>query len=445
MSQQKVSGQNVAGQDVQAAYTFLDKLFLTPHNFEVRLWDGTRLGFTDDPRFTLVFNTPGALRRMFCPPLELSAARAYIRGDFDIEGDIFAAVHLFNSTAIELSDRLLTLARLWLALPVEPARSEAVNHKTARLTGSRHSRVRDRAAIQYHYDVGNDFYALWLDKRMVYSCAYFPTGTEDIDTAQEKKLELICHKLQLKPVERLLDIGCGWGGLVIYAAQKHKVNALGVTLSEAQHILANQRIASAGLGSSAVKLLDYRDLGGEQFDKIASVGMFEHVGRDRLPEYFAHVYNLLKPGGLLLNHGISAQPGRMARSVWSRFVQRYILGAGSFFQQHIFPDGELVPVIEVNLIAERTGFEVRHVENLREHYALTLRHWLRRLEDRHSEAVRLTDERTYRTWKLYMSVSVSGFEAGHLNVNQTLLYKPRNSLNRIVLPDSRRCCGIGRV
>jgi cyclopropane-fatty-acyl-phospholipid synthase len=174
-----------------------------------------------------------------------------------------------------------------------------------------------------------------------------------------------------------LDIGCGCGGLIIYAAQKYGVKALGVTLSKEQHVLANQRIATAGLNSSCVKLLDYRDLKGEPFDKIASIGMFEHVGRDRLPEYFAHVYNLLKPGGQFLNHGISEQPYHMERSVWSRFIERRILGAGSFFQQHIYPDGELVPVSEMNLIAERIGFEVCHVENLREHYALTLRHWLK--------------------------------------------------------------------
>ena len=205
---------------------------------------------------------------------------------------------------------------------------------------------------------------------MNYSCAYFRTGTEDIDTAQEAKLEHICRKLRFKPGERLLDIGCGWGGLVIYAAQRYGVRALGVTLSEKQYALANERIAAAGLTDrAAVNLLDYRDLSNAQFDKIVSVGMFEHVGRGHLPEYFAHAYRLLKPGGLFLNHGIStAHPQtRQKKSAWTQFIERNVLGSGQFVWRYIFPDGELEPVSEVNLVAEAAGFEVRDVENLREH------------------------------------------------------------------------------
>ncbi len=440
MSQAMLSLQNAA-QEVQSTYTFLDQFFPKPRTFDVRLWDGTRLAFASDPSFTVILRSPGALRRMVRLPLELSLAEAFIRGELDIEGDLVSAFHVFNSMASRLSkNNLLTLLRLWFALPRERPHFQTTSRKTADLAGSRHSRGRDRAAIQYHYDVGNDFYALWLDKRMIYSSAYFPSGTEDIDAAQEQKLDIICRKLQLKPGERLLDIGCGWGGLVIYAAQKYGVQSIGVTLSKEQHILANERIAAAGLGSSAVKLMDYRDLRAEPFDKIVSVGMFEHAGREHLSEYFGHVYNLLKPGGLFLNHGISLHPSSTESSAWSHLVGRYVLGAGSFIDRYIFPDGELVPVSEVNLIAERTGFEVRHLENWREHYALTLRQWIKRLENHHTEAAHLTSEAVYRTWKLYMSAAVYGFESGGININQTVLHKPENSHNHIELADSKRCC-----
>lgn len=440
MSQSTVSLQSSAARDVAQTVNFLQKLVPEPRSFAVRLWDGTQLEANIGSNFTLVLNCPGALRQMFRPPLELSLCEAFIRGKFDIEGDIFAAFNLFNSLAANVSNNLLTLIRLWLSLPKDPTPARTITRDQAHLSGARHTRERDRAAIQYHYDVGNDFYALWLDKRMVYSCAYFPTGTEDIDAAQEEKLELICRKLKLQPGETLLDIGCGWGGLIIYAAQKYGVNALGVTLSKEQYLLANQRIAAANLDGTAVKLLDYRDITGRTFDKIVSVGMFEHVGRAHLPEYFAHVYRVLKPGGLFLNHGISLHPHPPQTEPhrgWIHRVKNLVLGSGTFIQRYIFPDGELVPVSEVNLIAEKTGFEARHLENLREHYALTLRHWIRRLEDQRTEAIQLTDETTYRTWKLYMSASVYGFEAGNLNINQTLLLKPHNSHNRISLLDSR--------
>jgi cyclopropane-fatty-acyl-phospholipid synthase len=431
-----------AAQDIQSTHAFLDQFFPEPRHFDVRLWNGTHLGFARDPRFTIVLNSPGALRRMAHIPLELSLAEAFIRGEFDIEGDLVSAFQLFNAMGSQLSHiNPVTLLRLWLALPNDRSQVQTMSRKTAHLFGLRHSRERDRAAIQYHYDVGNDFYELWLDKRMVYSCAYFPTGTEDLDTAQAHKLDIICRKLQLKPGERLLDIGCGWGGLVIYAAQKYGVQAMGVTLSKEQHSLANKRIAAAGLGHSAVKLTDYRDLQAEPFDKIVSVGMFEHVGRDHLPEYFGHAYNLLKPGGLFLNHGISAHPDNHQSSPWSNFIGRYVIGVGSFINRYIFPDTDLIPVSDVNLVAERTGFEVRHLENWREHYALTLRQWLRRLENHHTEAAQLTSEVIYRTWKLYMSLAVYGFETGVININQTVLQRPQNGHGRVKLADSR-CCKV---
>lgn len=381
---------------------------------------------------------------MFTPPLELSLSEAFIYGDFDLEGDLFSAFLLLEalfSRTFSLGE-IAVLARHVLALPKsEPGRP--TQRGPAHLRGALHSRERDRAAIRYHYDVGDDFYALWLDRHRQYSCAYFPTGMEDLDTAQERKLEHICRKLRLRSGERLLDIGCGWGGLAIYAAEKYGVRVLGVTLSENQASYANFQIARVGLGERAwVKLQDYRDLAADSFDKIVSVGMFEHMGRRHLPEYFAQAYRLLKPGGLFLNHGISRQPPvlhltpirsdlschrpkRAGRaSAWQRLVERYLLGAGAFIQRYVFPDSDLAPLSEVNLIAEQAGFEVRDVENLREHYALTLRHRVKRLEARQAEAINVAGEVTYRTWRLYMAASASNFESGALNVNQTLLAKP---------------------
>jgi cyclopropane-fatty-acyl-phospholipid synthase len=407
---------------------FLERLLPQPRPFDLRFWNGTVLPGDGKPHLTIVVNSPGAVRRMFRLPIELAVGQAFIRGDWDVEGDLFTAFSLMDglTRAIRSPSDVVALARLYRALP-----NDTIGNTTTRgpadLTGPLHSKERDRAAIRYHYDVGNDFYALWLDRRMNYSCAYFRTGGEDIDTAQEAKLEHICRKLRLQPGERLLDIGCGWGGLAIYAAQKYGVNVLGVTLSEQQHALANDRIAAAGLtGRVAVESMDYRDLGDTQYDKIVSVGMFEHVGRSHLPEYFTHTYRLLKPRGLFLNHGISsAYPQtKQSRSVWRRFLEGIVLGSGQFVEHYVFPDGELEPVSDVNLMAEAAGFEVRDVENLREHYALTLRHWLARLEAHRDQAVRLAGDTLYRTWRLYMTGSAVGFESGGINVNQTLLAKP---------------------
>lgn len=431
-----------SAQHIALIRRFFDRLFPDLHNFDVTLWDGTPLRRTPEARFGVVLRSPGVLRRMFSPPIELSLAEAHIRDEFDVQGDLVAAFRAFQSITEHLvtPGAIFELLRILAALPAERGATRQIWRKQARLSGARHSIARDRAAVQYHYDLGNDFYALWLDKRMVYSCAYFPTGAEDLDTAQEAKLEHICRKLRLKPGDRLLDIGCGWGGLVIYAAQRYGVTALGVTLSKQQHELANQRIAAAGLADRVeVRLQDYRELADESFDKITSVGMFEHVGRGPMPAYFEHVHRLLKPGGLFLNHGISVHPtapGMRRRPPWEAFAKRYILGWGLFSQRYIFPDGELMPLSEVNLLAERTGFEVRDVENLREHYALTTRHWAKRLEEQRDRVIRLTDETLYRIWRLYLAGATYGFEIGASNVNQTLLAKPVRG--HVDLPMSRR-------
>jgi cyclopropane-fatty-acyl-phospholipid synthase len=429
---------------VARTVSVLNQIFPSPRNFTVRLWDGSELPAELNSNFSLILNHPGSLRRMFAIPIELALGEAFIYSDIDLEGDIFSAFPLLNSITGQSFSfaEIATLSRKILSFPRSGPERPA-ERGSARMRGKLHSLKRDRAAIQYHYDVGNDFYSLWLDRNLQYSCAYFSTGTEDLDTAQERKLEYICRKLRLKSGERLLDIGCGWGGLAMHAAEKYDVRVLGVTLSEQQANYANYQIAHAGLGHQAsVKFQDYRDRGGESFDKIVSVGMFEHVGRSHLPEYFAQAFRLLKPGGLFLNHGISRRTpaprvtttgrnachGRPSRtgdeSGWQKFFERRIMGAGSFIQRRIFPDSELVPISEINLAAEQAGFEVRDVENLREHYALTLRHWVNRLEAHRAEAIKTVGEVIYRTWRLYMAASVYGFESGLINVNQTLLAKP---------------------
>lgn len=394
-------------------------------DFAVRLWDGQTLpaagGFT--PRFTLVLTHPGALRRMFFPPGELSLGEAYLRGDFDVEGDMIAAAGLGAALEQLSPGDWLQAARQVLSLPVsDPPQVYAAGRQRVKLRGVTHSRARDRAAVTYHYDTGNDFYRLFLGQWMAYSCAYFPTRAADLDSAQAAKFEHICRKLRLQRGERLLDVGCGWGGLLVYAAEKYGVQATGVTLSQPQAEFGQDWIRGAGLVDRAgVVVRDYRDLDpARPFDKIVSVGMFEHVGRARLPEYFASAYRVLRPGGLFLNHGIAAQQRRAPG-----WIERIFLQRGQFIQRYIFPDGELVPVSAALAEAEQAGFEVRDVESLREHYALTLRHWVRSLEARRAEALRITDERTYRAWRLYMAASAYGFEAGQINVFQTLLSRSR--------------------
>ncbi|MBI4498076.1 MAG: class I SAM-dependent methyltransferase [Chloroflexi bacterium] len=419
---------------IQIAGEILVDLFGPPEgrSFAVRYWDGSIAGPAPGPMppFTLALRRPGALRRMLLPPSELALAEAYLRDDFDIEGDIEAAAGLAHG----LAQRLLsprTLARLvprLRALPANDLPREDGNslRGPARFRlGFRHSRRRDAAAVRYHYDVGNDFYALWLDRRMVYSCAYFPTGAENIHAAQEAKLEYICRKLRLQPGERLLDIGCGWGGLVQYAAERYGVRALGITLSEPQAALARERIAAAGLGDRCrIEVRDYRDLPGEaRFDKLVSVGMVEHVGAAKLPTYFAQAHRLLRPGGLFLNHGIVVTTPYPPVGVVGRFM-RWLWQPGSFIERYVFPDGELVFPGEMAQRAEAAGFETRDVESLREHYALTLRRWVRRLEARRDQAVQLVGEATYRVWRLYLGAMAREFAAGNIGVIQALLSKP---------------------
>jgi cyclopropane-fatty-acyl-phospholipid synthase len=296
-----------------------------------------------------------------------------------------------------------------LQLPKAPAASDDGVH----LNGKRHSKKRDAAAIGFHYDQPIAFYKNFLDSHMVYSCAYWDDGVNTLDEAQVAKIDHTLRKVRLRPGERLLDIGCGWGALVIRAAQQFGAHALGVTLSRRQHEEAQRRIAAAGVGDKVrVELRDYRDLRGETFDKIVSVGMVEHVGRERLATYFRTAYDALRDGGLFLNHGITQQTRDGKGYRVSGFMDRYV-----------FPDGDLVSVDTTLRGAEAVGFEIRDVENLREHYARTLRSWYTNLEARRDEIIAATDERTYRIWKIYMAGSARNFWRGQMGLIQTLLAK----------------------
>lgn len=398
----------------------LDDLLGRDGRVGARLWDGTRWPDEQPRAATLVLRHPGALRSMFRAGTELALSEAYLYDDFDIEGDVESVFGLADSLAKRTAGWTRTLAAFSELgrLPKGGGQPRAAGRGPARLSGRPHSIERDREAIRYHYDVSNEFYRLFLDSRMVYSCGYFTdrnVGPDaDVDAAQLAKLDLICRKLRLKPGQRLLDIGCGWGGLVMHAAERYGVDATGITLSRPQVELATERVAAAGLARSCrVRFLDYREVSEDRpFDALVSVGMFEHVGGAMLGDYFAKAARLLVRGGVFLNHGIA-----------SRVTDPYDTGP-SFSNSYVFPDGETLPIHVALGAAEKAGFEVRDVESLREHYAMTLRHWVRRLEAGHEQALRYVDEATYRVWRLYLSGSAHGFTSGRLNVYQALLALP---------------------
>ena len=378
----------------------------------VEFWDGSVFG-PADAAARVVMRSPRALQRLVRSPGELGLGRAYVSGDLDIEGDVYAVLGLHR-----YRPDLRLGAGEWAAAvraaagigALKPGRLPVVAEE-ARLHGRRHSRSRDAAAISHHYDVGNDFYRIVLGSSMTYSCAYFSSTEQSLDDAQRDKRELICRKLRLREGERLLDVGCGWGSLAVHAAKTRGVRVVGVTLSQPQADLAAKRAAEAGVADLVeIRVQDERDVSDGPFDAIASVGMFEHVGAARLGEYFGHLHALLRRQGRLLNHGISRPPGGRG----SRFARR------SFIDSFVFPDGELHEVGRVVSIMQDAGFEVRDVESLREHYALTLRNWVHNLEAQRDEAVRLAGEGRYRVWRLYMAASAVNFEAGRTQVHQLL-------------------------
>lgn len=415
---------------VQVGLEFLDSLFkdYRPLNFSVRLWEGTNWGLpaAERPEFTLVIKHPGSLRRMFLKGDQLSLGEAFIFDDFDVEGDLeagFQMAEYLGSRSSRITERL-RLGRQLLRLPVN--KISAGKKTAAQPKGRLHSRKRDADSVTYHYNTPCEFFRLWLDRQMNYSCGYFQSSEDSLDDAQARKIAYACRKLRLAPGEQLLDIGCGWGATVMNAARNFGAQAVGITLSAPQAEWANKRIQEAGLEKQCrVEVADYRDMEDwGRFDKIVSIGMVEHVGLRRLTDYFRRAYALLKPRGLFLNHGITQQPGKM------------MLPGPSFVENYVFPDGEVLPISTTLRSAEKCGFEIRDVESLREHYHLTLQHWVRNLENARNKAIRLTDERTFRIWRLFMAGSAFQFRKGELNIYQTLLVKPDNGVSGLPLTRS---------
>jgi len=396
----------------------------------LRAWDGSEAGPVDVP-YKLVLTSPQALRRLVWQPNELGAARAYVAGEIQLEGlerdadldRVLADPRLTDfadaarrTSRLTLTDRLrLITGALQLHALGRPPRPP---EEEARLSGTPHSKRRDAAAIAHHYDVGNAFYRLLLGPSMVYSCGYWrstPDGNYTVTDAQRDKLALICGKLGLRPGQRLLDVGCGWGSLVMHAAEHHDVHAVGITMSREQAELARARVAEAGLaGKVEIRVQDYRDADDGPYDAIASVGMAEHLGAVNYPTYVAQLRRLLRPGGRLLHHQITTirRPPRGVRRR-HQFIDRYI-----------FPDGELIGIGNVLTQLENGGLEVRDVESLREHYALTLRAWSANLAADWDTAVELTSPARARAWQLYLAGSAASFATGRIGVHQVVAIAP---------------------
>ncbi len=371
-----------------------------PPSLRITFWDSETFDFAPAPRVTIVLRSR-RLMRFFLAGNMSRLAQAYVEGELEVEGPIGEVLRV-GMTLAERVGKLPALRRLAPLLAHFPRRR---------------SKAADARAVRYHYDVSNDFYRLWLDRHMIYSCAYFTSAADDLDTAQQQKLDHICRKLRLQPGERLLDIGCGWGGLLCWAARLYGVSGLGITLSEPQCAEARERIAAAGLAEQVeIRLADYRDIpGAAQFDKIVSVGMYEHVGIASLPLYFAVVARLLRPGGLALNHGITStdREGRGQGPPGGEFIGRFV-----------FPGGAVPHISRALYEIAGAGLEILDVEDLRPHYPLTLWHWVRRLEAAREAAIAAAGVERSRIWRIYMAGMAHAFDQGWLSVCQTLAQKP---------------------
>ncbi|WP_405908212.1 cyclopropane-fatty-acyl-phospholipid synthase family protein [Streptomyces sp. NBC_00828] len=398
--------------------SLVEQLLGAPLPLRIRAWDGSEAGPPAAP--VLVVRNRRAVRRLLWKPGELGLARAWVAGDLGVEGDLYAALDLMSGLLWERGEgargvgealrdsevraALRGLVKLAGPLPSAPPAEEVRRRRHL------HTKRSDKRAISHHYDVGNDFYEIVLGPSMVYSCAYWEDDGS-LEDAQRDKLELIARKLDLKPGQRLLDVGCGWGSMAIHAAREHGVSVVGVTLSQEQAAYARKRVADEGLTDRVeIRVQDYRDVTDGPYDAISSIGMAEHVGAERYLEYAETLRRLLRPGGRLLNHQI-ARPPRRDESAYS---------VDEFIDAYVFPDGELAPVGTTVTQLERAGFEVRDVESIREHYALTLRRWVVNLEEQWTRAVRLTSPGRARVWRLYMAASALAFEHNRIGVNQVL-------------------------
>ncbi|MEU4405632.1 cyclopropane-fatty-acyl-phospholipid synthase family protein [Streptosporangium sp. NPDC023963] len=377
-------------------------------------YDGSKAG-PAGADISVEVKTPAAVAYLAQAPGELGLARAYVSGHLDVDGDMYTLLSRMWSLTVNdipVGQKLAAIRALGvrpLLTRMPPPPQEVRRSMLARM-GSRHAKQRDAEAIHHHYDVSNKFYSWVLGPSMAYTCAVFPEQESTLEEAQLTKFELVARKLDLKPGMKLLDVGCGWGGMVIHAAREYGVKALGVTLSRQQAEWAQKAIAEAGLGELAeVRHMDYRDVPETGFDAVSSIGLTEHIGKDQLPFYFRFLYDKLVPGGRLLNHCITRPTGT-----------EKTLNAGGFINRYVFPDGELESVGYLARQIEDTGFEIRHEENLREHYAQTLRFWCANLDDHWDEAVKEVGEGTARVWRLYMAACVVGFERNKIQLHQVL-------------------------
>ena len=386
----------------------LESLF--PHRpFSLRFWDDSVVRATEPGAPTFTFHSPLARAHVLRAPGELGLGRAYVTGLLDVD-DLDAAllvVDAFEPPSLSPAQgarlAVAVMRASGLVVPPRPPNTEL------RLRGERHTLIRDRRAVQHHYDVGNEFFQLFLDRSMTYSCAYFSGGADPLEEAQEAKLELVCRKLGLRDGERVLDVGCGWASLAIHAASRHGARVLGVTLAEQQAQLARERVRAAGLTDRIeIRLADYREVMDGPFDAISSIGMVEHVGREKIDVYAAQLGALLRPGGRLLNHGIARLgPGKEERG-------------GAFSERFVFPDGAPVHVSHVMAALETAGFVPGHVEGFAEDYSRTLREWARRLDEHGNEAERIAGPERLRVWRLYLRAARHGFDTGFTSVYQVL-------------------------
>jgi cyclopropane-fatty-acyl-phospholipid synthase len=377
--------------------------------FAVEFWDGTSVPSTAGngvPRFRV--RSPRALAHALRAPGQLGVGRAYVSGDIEVD-DMDAVIHLLDTWQPPPLDRG---KRARLALAAVRAcgitRPPAVPRAELRPRGPRRTRARDARSVRHHYDLPPEFFSLFLDESMTYSCAIFSRGARTLEEAQETKLELVCTKLALEPGQRVLDVGCGWGSFALHAAARHDVHVTGITLSEPQAQVARARAAEAGLSDlTDFRVMDYREISGERFDAIASIGMVEHVGEEKIDLYAERLSQLLEPGGALLNHGIARlDPGD-------------VIG-GPFSDRYVFPDGAPLQLSRVLAAIERAGLEALHIEGFREDYAETLRHWASRLDENIDEARRLAGDERVRVWRLYLRAARNGFETAFTSVYQVL-------------------------